>query len=169
MWRAVVVLALVPAIASADPKPVADVSVLFRRGIAFDLELAGGVRVEAPSGDRTRAWFGRACAGVLLFDEPNFVSVGIAGQLGPLDSSALGLEAQFVEVFHGFSAQVGVFPVDSIGGTTLEGQLGWTVLGVEYERRVSGPRDGDRVIVLLVQAPLGVLWQMLHDPSGVNR
>ena len=168
MWRLVVALAIVPAIASADPK-MADVSVLFRHGIAFDLDVAGGVRVDAGSGDRTRSWFGRARAGVLLFDEPNFLSLGIAGQLGPLDSSALGLEAQFVEVFHGFSAQVGVFPVDSIGGTTLEGQLGWAVLGVEYQRRVSGPLDGDHAIVLLVQVPLGVLWQMLHDPSDGNR
>jgi hypothetical protein len=138
-----------------------------RQGIGLDLDVAAGVRLHSGAGDETRWWFARARAGVLVYNEPSFWSLGIAGQFSPLDSAALGIELQYVEVFHGLSAQVGAFPLDTTGGTSIELQLGFAVLGVEYQRRVSGPRDGDQAFVVLLHAPLGVIYQMLHDPPGV--
>ncbi len=168
MKWALVIVALAATPASAEPARVAD-GLLARRGIGLDLDLALGARLVAGAGDDTRAWFARARAGVLLYDEPSFWSLGIAGQHGPLDSSSLGIELGYAEVFHGATAQVGVFPIDSAGGTSVEGQLGWTVFGVEYQRRISGPRDGDQAVMFVVHAPLGVIYQMLNDPPGVVR
>jgi len=148
---------------------VANDPFLSRAGIGLDLDLAGGVRVHAADGADTRAWLTRARAGVLLFHEPSFISLGIAGQLGPLASSSLGVELAYSEVVNGLTAQVGAFPLDSIGGTIVEGQLGWTVFAAEYQRRVSGPRDGDQAFFVVVHAPLGIIYQMLKPPPGVVR
>ncbi len=143
------------------------VGMLVRQGLGIDLDVAGGVRVHAGDGDATRLGFARIRAGVLLFDEPTFLGLGIAAQLGPLASSSLGVELRYTEVFHGLFAQAGVFPIDSIGGTTLELQAGWTLVGLEYQRRVSGPRDHDQALVVVLQVPLGVIYQMTRDPPGL--
>ncbi|MEP6863629.1 MAG: hypothetical protein ABJE66_23590 [Deltaproteobacteria bacterium] len=140
---------------------------LSRRGIGLDLDLAAGVRVHTGEGDDTRSWLTRARVGVLLFNEPSFLSLGVAGQLGPLASSSLGVELAYSEVVNGLTAQVGVFPLDSIGGTIVEAQVGWTVFAAEYQRRVSGPRDTDQALVFVVHAPLGIVYQMLKKPPGV--
>jgi hypothetical protein len=68
---------------------------------------------------------------------------------------------------NGWTAQAGVFPLDSTGGTIVEAQLGWTVFGAEYQRRVSGPRDSDQALVFVVHVPLGIVYQMLRTPPGV--
>jgi len=172
---ALAALMLVAPVVNADPAVVptplhvgvANDLFLSRRGIGLDLDLAGGLRVDEGAGDDTRSWFTRARAGVLLFDEPSFVSLGVAGQLGPLASSSLGVELAYSEVVHGATAQVGVFPLDTTGGTIVEAQVGWTVFAAEYQRRVSGPRDGDQVVVLAIHAPLGIIYQMLKTPPGV--
>jgi hypothetical protein len=165
-WLALV--ATLGSVASADPATheVAN-GLIMREGIGLDVDVAAGVRLHAGQGDDTRWWFSRARVGVLLIDEPSFWSLGIAGQLGPLASSSLGVELQYVEVYHGASVQLGVFPLDSIGGTTLEAQVGLTLVSLEYQRRVSGPRDGDQALVVELQVPLGVIYQMLKDPPGV--
>jgi hypothetical protein len=186
MRRVVLVLAIVSRVAAADPfagarigpytsaadpahAGVANDPFLSRRGIGLDLDLAGGILAHAGAGDTTRSWLTRARVGVLLFDEPSFLSLGIAGQLGPLASSSLGLELAYGEVVNGVTAQVGVFPLDSTGGTIVEAQLGWTVFAAEYQRRVSGPRDSDQALVVVVHAPLGIIYQMLRTPPGVVR
>lgn len=171
--RLVIAVALASSIAAADPPAdpkhvgVANDLFLSRRGIGLDLDLAAGARIHAGAGDDTRSWLTRARVGVLLFNEPSFVSLGVAGQLGPLASSSLGLELAYSEVVHGATAQVGVFPLDSTGGTIVEAQVGWTVFAAEYQRRVSGPRDGDQALVFVVHAPLGIIYQMLRTPPGV--
>lgn len=160
-----------PYTSAADPAHagVANDPFLSRRGLGLDLDLAGGVLVHAGAGDDTRAWLTRARVGVLLFNEPSFLSLGVAGQLGPLASSSLGIELAYSEVVNGLTAQVGVFPLDSIGGTIVEAQVGWTVFAAEYQRRVSGPRESDQALVVVVHAPLGIIYQMLRTPPGVVR
>ncbi len=140
---------------------------LLRQGLGVDANVTAGVRVHAGDGDDTRLLFARVRAGVLLYSEPAFLALGVAGQLGPLGSSSLGVELQYTEVFHGFSGQLGVFPLDTTGGTTLEAQLAFTLVGVEYQRRVSGPRDHEQAVLLVLQVPLGVIYQMLQDPPGL--
>jgi hypothetical protein len=142
---------------------------VLRQGIGLDLAFAGGLRLHDGDGATTRPWLARARVGALRFDEPSFWSLGVAGQIGPLGSASLGLELQYVEVFHATSVQLGVFPLDTVGGTTIEAQVGWAVLGLEYQRRLSGPRDGDQVLVLVLHVPVGVILQMLKDPPGVVR
>ncbi|MEO8551211.1 MAG: hypothetical protein ABI678_14610 [Kofleriaceae bacterium] len=163
-----VVVALTSTAAAEPAKSVGNFE-LSRQGIGLDLDVAGGARLHAGDGDVSRSWFARARAGVLLFSEPTFLSLGAAGQLGPLDSSSLGVELNYSEVFRGFSAQVGIFPLDTTGGTIVEAQLGGAVVGAEYQRRISGPRGGDQVFVLTVQVPLGLIYQMLKTPPGVVR
>jgi hypothetical protein len=156
-----------PATSAPMPGGIANDLFLSRRGIGLDLDLAGGARVRAGDGDVTRSWFARARAGVLLFDEPSFLSFGVAGQLGPLDSASLGVELAYSEVLHGATAQIGVFPLDTAGGTIVEAQVGWTVFAAEYQRRISGPREDDQALVFVVHAPLGIIYQMLKTPPGV--
>lgn len=166
-------LALVVALSStaaAEPtKPTVGNFELSRQGIGLDLDVAGGARLHAGDGDVTRSWFARARAGVLVFAEPSFLALGVAGQLGPLDSSSLGIELNYSEVFRGFSAQAGIFPLDTTGGTIVEGQLGWAVFGAEYQRRISGPRDGDQAFVVTIQVPIGLIYQMMKTPPGIVR
>ena len=165
MKLALVIVALASTSAVAGSTDVA-YGLLSRHGLGLDLDLAVGARLRAGEGDATRSWFTRARVGLLAFDEPSFWSLGVAGQYGPLASSSLGIELGYAEVFHGATAQVGVFPLDTTGGTSVTAQLGWTVFGLEYQRRISGPRDGDQALVFVVQAPLGVIYQMLKDPPG---
>ena len=164
---ALALLFVLTASAAAAPATSVGNFELSRQGIGLDLDVAGGARLHAGDGDVSRSWFARARAGVLLFSEPSFLSLGVAGQLGPLDSSSLGLELNYSEVFRGFSAQAGIFPLDTEGGTIVEAQLGWAVFGAEYQRRISGPRDGDQVFVLTIQVPLGLIYQMLQPIPGV--
>jgi len=156
-------------LAAADPHHVGIANDLFlsRRGIGLDLDLAGGVLVHAGAGDDTRSWLTRARVGVLVFNEPTFLSLGVAGQVGPLASSSLGVELAYSDVVNGWTAQAGVFPLDTTGGTIVEAQLGWTVFGAEYQRRVSGPRESDQALVFVVHVPLGLVYQMLRTPPGV--
>ena len=156
-------------LAAADPHHVGIANDMFlsRRGIGLDLDLAGGVLVHAGAGDDTRSWLTRARVGVLVFNEPTFLSLGVAGQVGPLASSSLGVELAYSDVVNGWTAQAGVFPLDTTGGTIVEAQLGWTVFGAEYQRRVSGPRESDQALVFVVHVPLGLVYQMLRTPPGV--
>lgn len=173
MVRALVVLIAIAGAAHADPividphVGVANDPFLSRQGIGLDLDLAGGARVHAGEGDTTRSWLTRARVGLLLFHEPTFISLGVAGQIGPLASSSLGVELGYSEVVNGLTAQIGVFPLDTTGGTIVEAQVGWTVFAAEYQRRVSGPRDSDQALVFVVHAPLGIIYQMLKTPPGV--
>ncbi len=161
--RALIVVALIAGSAQASPE-LANPFVN-RIGHGIDLDLAGGVRI-TETGD-TRPWFARARIGALLFDEPDFLSFGIAGQLGVLASSSVGVELAYSSVFRGFTAQAGVYPLDTVGGTIVSAQLGWTVFGAEYQRRLSGPRE-DQALVFVVHVPVGVIYQMLRRPPGVT-
>lgn len=167
----IVAIALRAAPAAADPQlVVADpIGAVTHHGIGLDLALAGGLRVHAGDGDDTRSWFARARVGVSLINEPTFLSLGVAAQISPLDSKSLGIELNYSEVFHATFAQVGLFPLDTAGGTSFEAAVGWTVVGLEYQRRLSGSRDGDQVLLATVQVPIGLIYTMLHDPPGVVR
>ena len=132
--------------------------VLFHRhGISPDLTLATGIRAYRGEGDQSRLWFARARAGFVLYNEPAFLGVGITGQFSVLDSAALGLEAQYVDLWRGVWAQAGVSFVDSAGGTMLQGAVGFTLFGLEYVRRLSGDRKQDHALVVSVHIPLGVI------------
>lgn len=140
---------------------------LQRNGMTIDLTVAGGVRLLHGEGDQSRWWFGRARAGLLIYNEPNFLILGIAGQLGPLDSSSLGFEAQYIDLWRGTWIQAGVFPLDTAGGVTIEGSVGFTLFGVEYQRRLSGAREGDQTLLISLHVPLGVVRAVRQDPVGV--
>jgi hypothetical protein len=140
---------------------------LQRQGITLDLTLAGGVTLLHGSDDDTRAWFGRARAGVLMYNEPNFLIVGIAGQYSPLASKSLGIEAQYIDLWRGTWIQAGVFPLDTAGGVSIEGSVGYALLGVEYQRRLSGDHSGDQSLVLSLHIPLGVVRAVLRPVPGV--
>jgi len=173
MLRALVVLVALASTAHGDPVTIdphvglANDPFLSRQGVGLDLDIAGGLRVHAGEGATTRSWLTSARVGVLLFHEPTFISLDLAGQLGPLASSSLGVELGYSEVVNGLTAQIAVFPVDSVGGTIVEAQVGWAVFAAEYQRRVSGPRDSDQAFVVAIHAPLGIIYQMLKTPPGI--
>jgi hypothetical protein len=137
-----------------------------RHGVAWDVEIALGLRVAHNSGDDSRWGFARARAGLLLFREPTFLSVGIAGQYGPLGSSALGIEAQVVDIQKGIWLQLGGFPIDSVG-SVIEVGFGFSLFGVEWQRRVSGTQSGDQVLLVVLEVPLGLIRQLLKPPPGL--
>lgn len=160
--KALVIIALAAATAHAEP----DVSVstdlaLARHGVGLDVDLAGGVGFAGKD-----SYGARARIGAVLFHEPNFVSLGVAGMVSPLGSSALGFEVGYGEVFRGFTAQAGCYPVDSVGGAIVSAQVGWALFGVEYQRRIAGPAP-DQAVIAVVHLPLGTIYQMLKQPPGV--
>jgi hypothetical protein len=141
---------------------------LQRHGLSPDLEITGGLRVYK-GGDQqdTRWWFARVRAGVVLYNEPNFLSVGIAGQLGSLDNDQLGFEAKYMNLWNGTWLQGGVFPIGTRSGVTMEASIGYGIFGLQYERRVSGANQGDQTLCLTLTAPLGILRVVLQKPQGL--
>ena len=157
--------------APAEPAPkqvtvVVANGLLQRQGISPDFTITGGVRLYHNDTADSRWWFGRVRAGVLIYQEPTFISLGVAGQLGALDSAALGVEARLFNLWNGGWVQGGVFPIDH-HGVTLEASLGYGLLGLDYERRVSGARSGDQTLCLNLEVPLGLLRVVLKPPEGV--
>jgi hypothetical protein len=140
---------------------------LQRHGVSWDLTVSGGVRLWHGDGDQTRWGFGRARAGVMMFREPTFVLVGITGQYSPLGSTALGIEAEYLNLWSGAWGQVGFDALDSVGGVSTRASVGYALFGVEYQRRLSGTRSGDQALLLELQVPLGVIKQSFTDPEGV--
>ncbi|MFT3694591.1 MAG: hypothetical protein QM831_15690 [Kofleriaceae bacterium] len=167
--RALVILAMLAGVAHADPDvhSVANDFALSRKGIGLDLDVSGGLRLADGDSMMTRPYFARARVGALLFHEPNFFSVGVAGMISPLASTSLGFEVAYGEVFHGFTAQAGIYPIDSAGGTIVSAQAGWALFGVEYQRRISGPREDDQAVIAVLHVPLGIVYQMMKKPPGV--
>jgi hypothetical protein len=160
------------AITATPPKQVTVVvanGLLQRKGISPELTITGGVKLWKSDNAATRWWMGRVRAGVLFYNEPSFLAVGIAGQFGALDSRALGLEVQVMDLWSGFWGQGGVYPIDSTHGTTLEATIGYGLFGLEYQRRVSGAREGDQTLCLFLNVPLGMLRVVLKDPTGLMR
>ena len=144
----------------AEPKTVKVVMADFayiQRGISPDLTVTTGVRLVHGSGDQTRWWFARARAGVMAYNEPSFLILGLTGQFNPLDSASLGVELEYLNLWHGFWGLGGVQLYDSAGGTTFEGAFGVTLFGLEYQRRLSGDRKDDQALMLTVHVPLGVV------------
>ncbi len=134
------------------------VDVAYRKsGVSPDLTLGAGVRVWRGEGDESRWWTARARAGVMLYREPSFLILGLSGQLGALDSSSLGIEAEYVNLWRGFWFQGGVYPIDSQGGVIVGAGAGYALLGLEYQRRVSGDRKGDQTLAISLHLPLGVV------------
>jgi hypothetical protein len=142
---------------------------LHRRGVLPDLTLSGGVRVWNNSGADTRGGFARVRVGVTLFAEPTFAIAGIAAQWSALNASQLGLQGEVANSESGLWGAVGVWGFDRFGGLAFDGELGWSVFGVEYDRRVSGTRSGDSTLCLMMRVPLGVIWALVRLPSGVVR
>lgn len=161
-----------PAVDATPPKKVTVVlanGLLQRQGISPDFTITGGVRLWHSDNAASRWWMARVRAGVLIYQEPRFLSVGIAGQFGGLDSRSLGVEVQMMDLWSGFWGQAGVFPIDSTHGVTLEAALGYGLFGLEYQRRVSGAREGDQTLCLFLNVPLGLLRVVFKDPVGVIR
>ncbi len=61
-----------------------------------------------------------------------------------------------------------MFPIDTVHGTSIEAVLGYTLFGLEYQRRVSGDRSGDQALVLTLHIPLGLINVMRKPPRGVT-
>jgi hypothetical protein len=138
-----------------------------RHGVSFDLTLSGGLRL-LHSGDETRWWFGRARAGVLLYSEPSFLMLGIAGQISPLGSRSLGVEVEYANLWQGYWVQAGVYPIDSTSGVSVSADLGYTLFGFEYQRRVSGDHSGDQALLFMLHVPIGVVYAVKKTPRGVT-
>ncbi len=160
------------AITATPPKQVTVVvanGLLQRKGISPEFTITGGVKLWKSDNAATRWWMGRVRAGALFYNEPSFLAVGLAAQFGALDSRALGVEVQVMDLWSGFWGQGGVYPIDSTHGTTLEATIGYGLFGLEYQRRVSGAREGDQTLCLFLNVPLGMLRVVLKDPTGLIR
>ena len=141
---------------------------LQRQGISPDLELAGGVRLYHPDSTESRWWTARVRAGVLIYAEPKFLALGIAGQFSSLGSEMLGVEVKGMDLWQGIWLQGDAFFLDhGVGGTTLAASLGYGLFGLEYERRVSGARSGDQTLAFMLNIPLGTIRVVMKAPVGV--
>jgi len=144
----------------AEPKKMKVVMADFafiHRGISPDFTVATGVRIVHGDGDQTRWWFARARAGVMAYNEPSFLSLGLTGQFNPLDSASLGVELEYFNLWQGVWGLAGLQFYDSAGGTTFEGALGFTLFGLEYQRRLSGDRKDDQALMITVHMPFGIV------------
>ncbi len=160
--------AVTPTPAPAPVKQVLVEGFVSRSGTTFDLTVSGGLKLWSGHGDPNRWGFARIRAGVMRYSEPAFLMAGIAAQYGVLDSSSLGIEVEAASTEVGAWAQFGVFPIDTVHGTSIEAVLGYTLFGLEYERRVSGDREGDQALVLTLHVPLGLINVMRKPPRGVT-
>lgn len=151
-----------PNVKPAEPPPkkvtvvMADFAYI-QHGISPDLTLATGIRIVHGDGDQTRWWFARARAGVMAYHEPSFLILGLTGQFNPLDSASLGVELEYLNLWHGFWGLAGLQFYDSAGGATFEGAFGITLFGLEYQRRLSGDRKDDQALMITMHVPLGVV------------
>jgi len=131
-----------------------DLSRAGNRGISWDLELEGGVVAYGDPGVRYRG-MGRIRAGVLLIDEPHYLSLGAAFE-GWGQVEAFTLETVYSHILSGLWAEAGL-------GVTLEKEFtlhvsaGWSVVGVEFQKNFGdGPRD-NLAVITKIRIPIGIL------------
>lgn len=160
-----------PAETTAEPQPpqrkrvVVHGSALIRRGITWDLTITGGLRLWDGDESESVVWMGRARAGVLLYSEPTFLIAGISVQAGALGTPAVGLEVEAIDLWRGTWGQLGALGSDD--GALITVAAGWALFGLEYQRRLSGDREGDHVLLLTLHVPIGVIRAALQPPPGV--
>jgi len=138
---------------------------LRRKGITWDLTLTGGLRLWDGDEDPSAVWLARARAGALLYREPTFVIAGVTAQAGALDTPAFGFEVEVINLEHGFWGQLGA--LGDSGGAIASAAGGYTIFGLEYQRRLSGDREGDQALFLMLHVPIGVILVSLQPPPGV--
>ena len=130
---------------------------LSRRGIAPDLTVATGVRVWQGDHDTVRRFMGKIRAGVTMYNEPNFLLVGVTGQINTLGSSSLGVEAAVLNMVSGIWGQAEIMPLDSKSGIIGGVSFGYALFGLEYQRRLTGDLRDQQSMTLMINVPLGAI------------
>lgn len=102
-------------------------------------------------------FFGRGRAGVLIIHEPYFVTIGGTVEGVGLPRIAGGIEAGVSHLWWGLWVQGGV-AVDLGPDLFFHLSAGFTLLGVEWQRRVTGDPGTDRrdSIAIVLRLPIGI-------------
>ncbi len=130
--------------------------VLARKGITWDVTVTGGLRLTQSDGGDSKVWMGRLRAGIMLYKEPSFLIVGPSVQFGGIAAgAAIGGELEAIHLARGMWGQVGAY--GDRDGAILGLSAGYTLFGLEYQRRLSGDRERDYSILFNLHIPIGVI------------
>lgn len=151
-----------------QPPEVGD-GVALRRGVHWDVNLEGGGGFGVAGRLRRQNYLGRMRAGVLLINEPYFLSIGPTGEVGGLAEYGVGLEADVVQLWQGFHMNVGgTFAKNN--RLVFHAGLGLSLFGMEWQFRV--PTDNDKGAVALfftLRLPIGIMDFGIHQNGNLTR
>ncbi len=153
-WIVLVVL-LIPASVSAAPGKKVDQAL--RTGVTWDAEVQVAFAVAGIDGI-PRRFFVRGRAGILSAHEPMFFTAGATIEASGPVGIAGGLELGLSHLWSGVWAQGGL-SVDEDADTFIHLSVGYTILGFEWHRRLTGDpaaMDDRDVWMVEVRLPIGI-------------
>ncbi len=141
---------------------------LAKRGVTWDLTPSAGLRLWRSDEDQTHLGTVRLRGGVLLYHEPSFVMMGPSVQLGGVaDGLAFGGEIEAAHAERGVWIQGGVY--GDRGGVYGGACLGYTLFGLEYQRRLSGDDEGRSALFVNLHIPISIIRVALQPPPVQSR
>lgn len=125
-----------------------------RIGTSWDFQYEQGFMLNDP-GPFSKRWFGRVRAGVLLVKEPWILAIGAVMEGAGLPSLAWGLQLEVTHLWRGMWAQA---TVSMDGGANMFSALsaGFSLLGFEWQRRLSGDGSVTNGYLLKLRVPVGI-------------
>lgn len=141
---------------------------LAKKGITWDLTPSASLRLWRTDEDTTHLGTVRLRGGVLLYNEPSFLMVGPSVQVGGVaEGIAFGGEIEAAQAERGVWVQGGIYGDREgvFGGACF----GYTLFGLEYQRRLSGEDEGRSALFLNLHIPISIIRVALQPPPVLAR
>jgi hypothetical protein len=130
-----------------------------RRGVSWDLEIEGGLRLAQSDELGASTLMGRLKLGVMLVREPLYLSLMATGELGGVASRGIGAQLQLTHVWSGLWAHLG--GAWSRNDTAVvSAAVGWALLGVEWQRALTSSDSLGDALFLELRLPLGIIYAL---------
>lgn len=130
-----------------------------RMGASWDFQFEQGVIVKFADGDGplSRRFFGRVRAGFLFAREPWIVALGAIMEGSGVPSLAFGLQLEVTHLWRGLWGQVSV-SMDGDAHTFTALSAGFSLLGFEWQKRLSAGGTLSSAYLLKVRIPVGIFF-----------
>jgi hypothetical protein len=138
-----------------------------RRGMRWDLNIDLSVgRLYAP---RETRWLGatRVRAGMLFVLEPWVPAIGLTAEATTLQPPRFGAQLEFLFLFTGTWLQVGA-DYDTKKRFAFHGAVGYSVLGIEAQRRRHDSGDDVWTVFGKIRIPIGVVAMELASTKALT-
>lgn len=103
----------------------------------------------------SRRWFGRVRAGMIYVHEPWIIALGAVLEGAGVPSLAYGLQIEVTHLWQGFWGQATV-SLDADAHVFSALSAGWSLLGFEWQRRLSDGGSLRNAYLLKIRVPLGI-------------